>query len=1198
MKMQEGNNYQPAMIKLLINVGGTVSKSQILQGLEEENPERKIKKDSVNTVAEVLTNHNVVKNNADSTFTLLDYESYSNTERQHIVDLCNKKIIEASSYSSERQNRIVLFSVSGEDSFEHFKETILNDVDTLTFTRAEMKKFPKVRTWGSINNKYTYPKWEKLKKGDIILFYRDKKYVTVGILEGTEHNQQVAQSMWGTKGDTGLTWELIMYMLPENVIESNVNFQKLNNLLDYKENFMPTRTLDFTLVRSDVIRDLNNKFESTENALASIGFNLTNELNYKNIEKTNYLSLENFEDFLNVIPKLAVYHGSARSKAVLSPEMMQLLFKVTYYCALRISETLSLRKNDIDLESKILTIRESKSATTQKTTIPPKLVKDLKKVLDKLPDVPFNVSRQTIWDYSKKAGQLAGLNIFESQQNRDIEGIWPTIFRQSRAKEMETKGANDGLIRLKLRLSYDDAVFKTDRPSIEELIEWEANEESIMGNLSEDIVNYWKISPGENGSDWKNQREKGLIGISFFDFGDLSKLSEEQLREKIRQAYGKELTPAKQANTFGQMRDFMKIKEGDIVVTNSGKSKILGIGRVEGPYHYRKGARYPHTFPVDWYDTTEGVIPKQESWMITVIPLSKQEYDELMKFKTNYLLLRFKIDGKTQWTDEFGKSYHYGEIANYTKIVKGSQVILYDKQDGRYLFLGYGDVGTIRDEMHGGDSWAEMETFEKFNPPKHGAVELENKITNLPNFNNQHSILPITKEIYDEIINEKEQIQEMETFENKPLIFPKEGYKVAKEKIQKELLIKEEIIDQIVVSLYSGKNVILTGPVGTGKTHLAQLIPKIIWEKIGGYYPETVTATSEWTTQDVIGGIFPKVDKNEIKYIIQKGCVAETVSKNWQDGTGKSGKRQKFEKDGVEYNGIWLVIDEFNRANIDRAFGPLFTALEYKKLKIPTTDPNESFEELIIPEDYRIIGTLNTFDKHFLFRLSDALKRRFSFIEILPPSYDKILEEIRFVSEKALEGYDDIKQELNIKTFDDLRKNESVYKLLSNLYDLMAFVRMSKNLGTAVLISMFRFALINYLTTKNPDQCLDTAAVTNLLPHLESLQYWQIDSIMNFVRGRIHEMFRKFDVNKRPDVDRYEEQLRNLTKYLRVSGTNKAAGDWISKFRNGEIMKLQNIPDLDPWTTKHRPRLPKFGQALESLKIEKGYFEESEEFSE
>ena len=159
----------------------------------------------------------------------------------------------------------------------------------------------------------------------------------------------------------------------------------------------------------------------------------------------------------------------------------------------------------------------------------------------------------------------------------------------------------------------------------------------------ESTINYWKISPGEVGADWQNQLNSGLIGIGFFDLGDLSQFSEEALREGIRDAYGEELTPAKQANTFLQMRDFMKIKEDDVVVANAGKSKILAVGRVAGPYKYRSGQKYPHTFPVDWYDTNESSIPKQEAWMVTVIPLSKEEFDNLMQHRTKYFLLRHNV---------------------------------------------------------------------------------------------------------------------------------------------------------------------------------------------------------------------------------------------------------------------------------------------------------------------------------------------------------------------------------------------------------------------------------------------------------------------------------------------------------------------------------------------------------------------------
>jgi len=147
-------------------------------------------------------------------------------------------------------------------------------------------------------------------------------------------------------------------------------------------------------------------------------------------------------------------------------------------------------------------------------------------------------------------------------------------------------------------------------------------------------INYWKISPGTQGNEWDEQRDNKLIGIHFLDPGDLSKTTESELQEKIKNAYGKEAV-AKRANTFGQMRDFLKIKKGDIIVANRGKSKILGIGKVTGSYQYQEGQKHPHTFPVDWYDTNEREITMQNGWMVTVIQLTKKNFDDLIGEKTS-----------------------------------------------------------------------------------------------------------------------------------------------------------------------------------------------------------------------------------------------------------------------------------------------------------------------------------------------------------------------------------------------------------------------------------------------------------------------------------------------------------------------------------------------------------------------------------
>ena len=212
--------------------------------------------------------------------------------------------------------------------------------------------------------------------------------------------------------------------------------------------------------------------------------------------------------------------------------------------------------------------------------------------------------------------------------------------------------------------------------------------------------------------------------------------------------------------------------------------------------------------------------------------------------------------------------------------------------------------------------------------------------------NNTH---PISKKeydliyelIYDEIIHGS--VAPTRDYNSElPMLYPQdiaEGYDL----ISQELLISKDKIIEIITALLSGRHVLLAGPIGTGKTRLAALIPEIFWKRWGGYASEDFTATSEWSTLDVIGGILPKIENNQPTYDIQNGCVVETVIKNSQ--ARKDHSRYSPDK---PYCGTWLVIDEFNRAEIDKAFGQLFTALRTQELKIPTNKAGKSYEDLKI----------------------------------------------------------------------------------------------------------------------------------------------------------------------------------------------------------------------------------------------------------
>src|SRR5690606_12880755 len=108
----------------------------------------------------------------------------------------------------------------------------------------------------------------------------------------------------------------------------------------------------------------------------------------------------------------------------------------------------------------------------------------------------------------------------------------------------------------------------------------------------------------------------------------------------------------------------------------------------------------------------------------------------------------------------------------------------------------------------------------------------------------------------------------------------------------------------------------------------------------------------------------------------------------------------------------WLVVDEMNRSNFDRAFGQLFTVLSGQSVTLPYSGTSEKpirlawagsdeaksspHEVVEIPLEWRLIGTMNVFDKTLLFEMSFALMRRFAFIEVPAPdesTYRKLISE-------------------------------------------------------------------------------------------------------------------------------------------------------------------------------------------------------------
>ena len=461
-----------------------------------------------------------------------------------------------------------------------------------------------------------------------------------------------------------------------------------------------------------------------------------------------------------------------------------------------------------------------------------------------------------------------------------------------------------------------------------------------MNNENEDTKRYWLYSPGGQAFMWEEFYDEGIMAIGWDELEDLENYTDRKsILEALIENYG---GGEDQRNNVSAIDDFCngenKINIGDIVIVKKGTKTLLGYGRVTSDYYYDENREeFLHCREVEWF--------KKGEWEVDV-NLPRKTLTDVTTYNSDiegikyaqYLLNIMNENTQTQENNLITKLLKY-KPQIILQGPPGTGKTREAKRIARIL------LGLAEDAPLEGNEQFKLIQFH----PSYSYEDFVRGIVAKPNEEGDGIIYTAENKVLAKFANRAQKsLQECLKRQRKPIKWEDfRDFLQEKKKKNKEVYFSDKVkLDRI--ENYKD-----------GHSALYFLVKK----NEGWISNEAMIHFSNFSQENLD-------DNFENFYTNYDRGYWESITNyfiNWF-------------KQPEPYV---LIIDEINRANLSAVLGELIYALEYRGEAVQSMYTIEGENNLILPPNLYIIGTMNTADRS-VGHIDYAIRRRFAFVNVLP----------------------------------------------------------------------------------------------------------------------------------------------------------------------------------------------------------------------